>query len=497
MYQRKTRGWSQHLDFMTFDLLSLEVSLFLAFLFHMKVASIFGRAMFWGLFIFLPFIDVAVMVITDNYHGVIRRDSYHELIKLLNQSTYIALVFGAFLILTQANTADTPYIFFITMILYILLCYTVRTLWKTHLQKRLHIKNHTGLLVVASLDRMHEVVSDLINHNYSSYRFVGVALLDEGVSTEEGEKALQHIKMGSTEVTNLQVVANRTELVDYLVKNWVDEVFIDVPDTMPIDLINQIMSMGITVHMAINSIDQIVARHKNIEWICGQATITASLGYISGRDLFLKRMMDVVCGFFGCIATLIATIFIGPIIYFSSPGPIFFHQTRIGENGRKFEMYKFRSMYPDAEKRKKELLEKQGNELETDLMFKMEHDPRIIGMRQRKDGTWKRGIGGWIRDLSIDELPQFFNILKGDMSLVGTRPPTVDEWAQYKPSYRARMSTKPGLTGLWQVSGRSKIRDFDKVVQLDREYIENWSLKLDWQILFRTVWVVVTRQGAM
>ena len=156
-------------------------------------------------------------------------------------------------------------------------------------------------------------------------------------------------------------------------------------------------------------------------------------------------------------------------------------------------MYKFRSMYLDAEKRKKEL-QKNGAD---DLMFKMEHDPRIIGMKQRKDGTWSKGIGGWIRDLSLDEFPQFFNVLKGDMSLVGTRPPTVDEWEHYKPSYRARMSTKPGLTGLWQVSGRSKIRDFDKVVQLDREYIENWSFKLDLQILHRTFWVVVTRRGAM
>ena len=130
-------------------------------------------------------------------------------------------------------------------------------------------------------------------------------------------------------------------------------------------------------------------------------------------------------------------------------------------------------------------------------MFKMEHDPRIIGQAQRPDGTWKKGIGGWIRDLSLDEFPQFFNVLKGDMSLVGTRPPTVDEWEHYEPYHRGRMSTKPGITGLWQISGRSKIRDFNQVVQLDREYIENWSLLLDCKILLRTVWVVLSRKGAM
>jgi lipopolysaccharide/colanic/teichoic acid biosynthesis glycosyltransferase len=149
----------------------------------------------------------------------------------------------------------------------------------------------------------------------------------------------------------------------------------------------------------------------------------------------------------------------------------------------------------DAEQRKQELAKATGQENE--LMFKLEHDPRIIGMKQKKNGKWKKGVGGWIRDLSLDEFPQFINVVKGDMSLVGTRPPTVDEWENYKPAYRARMSTRPGVTGLWQVSGRSKIRDFDQVVQLDREYIENWSLKLDWQILGKTVLAVITRKGAM
>ena len=130
-------------------------------------------------------------------------------------------------------------------------------------------------------------------------------------------------------------------------------------------------------------------------------------------------------------------------------------------------------------------------------MFKLEYGPRIIGQELLPNGKRKKGVGGWIRDLSLDELPQFFNVLKGDMSLVGTRPPTVDEWRRYEPFHRSRMSTKPGITGLWQVSGRSEIRDFDTVVRLDREYIENWSLKQDLHILFKTIGVVLTRKGAM
>ena len=158
-------------------------------------------------------------------------------------------------------------------------------------------------------------------------------------------------------------------------------------------------------------------------------------------------------------------------------------------------MYKFRSMYMDAEARKKQVAKENGQE--GHLMFKMENDPRIIGSKQGPDGKWKKGVGGWIRALSLDEFPQFFNVLKGEMSLVGTRPPTVDEWQRYEPYHRSRMSTRPGITGLWQVSGRSNIRDFDTVVRMDREYIENWSLKKDIYILFKTIWVVFRRIGTM
>ena len=497
MYKRKTRGWSQHFDFMAWDILLLELSLTFSFIFRGGFQFTQESELFWTLLVILPFVDLAIIVVMDSYHSVIRRDSFHELVGTLNQSVYLALFLGGYLILTKQDTVVARFVFFTTMLLYIMTCFIMRVLWKDHLQRRLHIKNHVGLLVVAHVSRLHQLLTSLINQNYNSYRFVGVGLLDEDATAEEGEAELRNIWQGDHQIENLRVVALRDNLLNYLVNNWVDEVFLDITsgEELPIDLINKIMGMGITVHSALTSIDRIEARNKNIEWICGQATITTSLGYVSGRDLLLKRMIDIVGGLIGSLFTLLLTLVLGPMIYIASPGPIFFHQIRIGENGRKFKMYKFRSMYLDAEKRKKELQEEQGQE--NDLMFKMEHDPRIIGSKLLPDGTWKKGIGGWIRDLSLDEFPQFFNVLKGDMSLVGTRPPTVDEWEHYKPYHRGRMSTKPGLTGMWQISGRSKIRDFDKVVQLDREYIENWSLRLDFEIMLRTVWVVITRRGAM
>ena len=497
MYRRKTRGWSQHLDFMALDILCLEASLIFGFAMHFGFQPLSNNRVFWSLCIAAGFIDLMIMVLMDSYHNVIRRDIFMELRMLMSQTAYLTIGIVLFIFMMHVDNLNIFNILMPSIPFYALMCFNMRVLWREHLRHRLHMKNNTSMLILANTDRLHDLITRMFNHNYGSYRFVGVALLDDHPNIPLAEENLSHIKHGDTEISDLHVVATRDSLIQYLINSWVDEIYLDTPtdQNLPVDLINEIMGMGITVHVAINSMDQIEARNKNVEWLCGQVTFTTSLGYVSGRDLLLKRIMDVIGGLIGSFFTVLLTLVLGPMICIASPGPIFFKQQRIGENGRKFWMYKFRSMYMDAEKRKMEIAASTGQQDE--LMFKMEHDPRIIGQKQLPNGKWKKGIGGWIRDLSLDEFPQFFNVLKGDMSLVGTRPPTVDEWERYKPYHRGRMSTKPGITGMWQVSGRSKIRDFDKVVQLDREYIENWSLLLDIKILMRTVWAVVSRKGAM
>lgn len=209
----------------------------------------------------------------------------------------------------------------------------------------------------------------------------------------------------------------------------------------------------------------------------------------------LKRVFDIICGALGCILTLVICIFIGPAIYIASPGPIFFSQERVGKNGKKFKMYKFRSMYLDAEERKAELMK--DNKLGDGKMFKLDFDPRVIGNKVMPDGSRKTGIGEFIRKTSLDEFPQFFNVLKGDMSIVGTRPPLISETNLYEYQHFARLAIKPGITGMWQVSGRSEIIDFDEVVKLDKYYIENWNLGLDIKILLKTILVVVCKKGAV
>ena len=199
------------------------------------------------------------------------------------------------------------------------------------------------------------------------------------------------------------------------------------------------------------------------------------------RYMIIKRLTDIAGGAVGCVITLILYCILGIAIKLDSPGPILFSQERVGKNGRIFKIYKFRSMYIDAEERKKALMK--DNEMDG-LMFKMKDDPRITK------------VGKFIRKTSLDEFPQFFNVLKGEMSLVGTRPPTVSEFKEYSDHHKRRLAMKPGITGMWQVSGRSEIKSFEDVVKLDCKYIDNWSIWLDISILIKTVGVVLTGRGS-
>ena len=282
--------------------------------------------------------------------------------------------------------------------------------------------------------------------------------------------------------------ADRTafdEIIEYAVRNEVDEAFISVRnrdgDAKYRAFLSELIGMGIKVDIDINLFELDIPGKKNIDEVGHYAVMTAANNEIPVSRLMIKRMMDIAGGTVGTVIFLIAFVIVGPLIRLDSEGPVLFVQKRVGKNGRIFNFYKFRSMRSDAEEMKQQLLDQ--NEA-TGLMFKIEGDPRITR------------IGRFLRRTSIDELPQFWNVLKGDMSLVGTRPPTVDEYERYEAWHKSRLSMKPGITGLWQVSGRSRITDFNEVVKLDMKYIDNWSIREDIKILLKTVGVVIGRKGA-
>ncbi len=246
-------------------------------------------------------------------------------------------------------------------------------------------------------------------------------------------------------------------------------------------MILEFEKMGIVINLNLDLFNLGVSGEKRIYNLEQYHVVAFSSRLFDYRMVMVKRLIDIIGAILGLALTFFVGLVLAPFLLLESPGPLVFRQKRVGVNGRIFEFYKFRSMYIDAEERKKELMEQ--NEVQG-LMFKMEDDPRVTK------------VGAFIRRTSIDELPQFWNVLKGDMSLVGTRPPTLDEYHQYSYYQKRRISFRPGITGLWQISGRSDIKDFDEVVKLDLEYIDNWSLLLDFKIIFKTIGVVLRGSGA-
>ena len=271
-------------------------------------------------------------------------------------------------------------------------------------------------------------------------------------------------------------------LVTYATRSVVDQVVINLPSEkfLIADFVSQFEMMGVPVAVNIAALEFVTNGEKGIQRFGNSSVVNFSTTFYRSSDVALKRVIDIIGSLVGLIICGLVSIFLAPLIK-RDGGPAIFVQDRVGRNGRVFKFYKFRSMRVDAEEIKKDLMSQ--NQMQGG-MFKIENDPRITK------------IGHFIRKTSLDELPQFWNVLKGDMSLVGTRPPTLDEYESYTPEQKRRLSFKPGITGLWQVSGRSEITDFDEVVKLDVAYMDGWTIWRDIKILLKTIKVVVMKDGA-
>ena len=350
----------------------------------------------------------------------------------------------------------------------IMIMYLSRVLVKVLLRRMYNDdpKKTKGILMV--VEKGQEALLDTFRSGLT-YNVIGTLIVDRDqvTGTVDGNK----------------ISCTLDKLVNTVVTYQIDDVVFKLPgqgQKALFELITDFEDIGANCHYALD-VPTGARGNATMEMFGEMFMATYTLRTQSTWQLVLKRVMDICGAVVGLILCGIISIFLIPAIKLDSPGPAIFSQIRIGKNGRRFKFYKFRSMYVDAEERKKELMK--NNEMDG-LMFKMEDDPRITK------------VGKFIRKTSLDEFPQFWNVLVGDMSLVGTRPPTEDEFNKYNGHYKRRLMMTPGITGLWQVSGRSSITDFDEVVKLDLEYIDNWSLLGDIKILFKTVISVIKRDGA-
>lgn len=482
MYRRDAKGWIKHLDFIILDLIVLQISFVLSYVLRHGMQNPYANPLYAQTGIFLFLVDLVIIFFTEPFRNILKRGFYREMEAIAQQTILVELFVIMFQFVRQTGEDYSRISMFLLAVWYALLGYIVRIAWKRYLKKNRREGNRS-LMIISDSKTAAKTIQEVRRNNYGIYRMTGLVLVDDGYT--------------GTEINGIPVVAEVHNASAYIQKNWVDEVFLNLPVDahFPQMLVDELVEMGITVHINLGQFFPTPGKSQLVEKMGNYNVLTTSMNYATTKQALLKRTLDIIGGLVGCAICAVLFVFVAPAIYIKSPGPIFFKQERIGKNSKRFQMYKFRSMYLDAEERKKDLMAQ--NKMEGDLMFKLDFDPRIIGNRILPDGTRKTGIGQFIRSTSIDEFPQFFNVLKGDMSLVGTRPPLISEFDAYAPHHRARMSVKPGITGMWQVSGRSEITDFEEVVRLDTQYINEWSIGLDLKILLQTVLAVLKREGSV
>ncbi|MBO4845814.1 MAG: sugar transferase [Lachnospiraceae bacterium] len=480
MYKRNARGWTKHLDFIIIDEIALHLAYVISYMArHGDVP--YHSDIYMDFVFIIAFVDALVIIFFNTMHNVLKRGYLKEFYETIKQCLISFAFINIFVFSTQRGQSYSRIVLFLTLFIHIIFGYVLRILWKKRVLNKLKSdSNKSSMLAVLDPDTAEGLIKRL-SDGLMGYNIVGIVF---GSDSE------------LTEVSGIPVVCELDETASYIMSNPIDAVYIDCPisESGIGRLMDECYQMAVPVHYHVSELKK-YGMAQFVEKIGGTTCLTTTLNYASSSQLLIKRMMDIAGGLVGSVITLILMVIIGPMIKIASPGPILYSQERVGLNGKRFYILKFRSMYMDADKRKAELMEQ--NRVKDGMMFKMDFDPRVIGNKELPDGTKKTGIGEFIRRTSLDEFPQFFNVLAGSMSLVGTRPPTVDEWEKYEYRHRARLSCKPGITGLWQVSGRSNITDFEQVVDLDTQYISNWGLGLDIKILFKTIAVVLGHKGAM
>ncbi len=486
MYVRREKSWLKHIDFAVLDIFCIIVTFYIGYIFRHGIGSDF-TTYYWRLLCILVVLDISVSLIRSSHKSIVRRSYLREMLDTVTHCVTVDGLALFFLFLVQETGIYSRESLLIYFVLHNIATYVARCLHKHALRKKMTSNPDVEqMLILTNREGAEQCVRELSQDEYRNYQVVGVVLMDdiyEEENTPQESELNPAVKEAAAteEIAGVPVVSNYNGVRDYLMEHVVDSVFLNLQldSKKSRRLNNELIRAGVTVHINLVRVPDDIP-NRTVERLGNYTVLTTGLRLASARQIMMKRLLDIAGGLVGSLLTVLVSVFIGPFIYFQSPGPIYFKQKRVGKNGRTFEIYKFRSMYMDAEERKKELM--QQNEMDG-LMFKMKDDPRIIP------------IGHFIRKYSIDELPQFFNVLKGDMSIVGTRPPTVDEYEQYQVHHRGRLASKPGITGLWQVSGRNQITDFEEIVELDTDYIMRWSVVEDIRIILKTVSLVIHGDG--
>lgn len=467
------------------DLAALVCSIATAFLVFSLgldvILDIYTRQDYVQFYLVLAVAFIAAFASFNQSDNITRRTPQDELLLCVRFNAVFAAILAVLLLITKATLLESRYLFVGVPVFNVLYMQVFHALLKAYLNRPEYLPKVAKLVGIFSTSERAPALIAELRRDWTK-NLHGIALLEAGPA-EVGRS-----------IEGVPVRATLEDFLDWVRRDALDEVYVDIPyDTGEslLPYLRELESMGLDIHLNVPILEHLYSEAEQDEWTphispaieeYGRSSmITLRATRRTMQDAIVKRLMDIAGSLVGLVISIPIIAVVAIPLKLESPGPLFFRQRRVGLNGRYFYIYKLRSMYVDAEERKKELMAQ--NEIDG-LMFKITDDPRITR------------VGRFIRRTSIDELPQFFNVLRGDMSLVGTRPPTVDEYERYESHHKRRLSMKPGITGMWQVSGRSEIENFEDVVRLDVMYIDNWSLWLDIKIICKTIMVVLGGYGA-
>lgn len=467
MFKEKTKILKQMV--FLFDLLLIVIAFFIGYYVRNDIKSIYPMSYYLNL---LPLILVCwafFLYSLGMYHELRLKSITEQILLVLKVGVVSYLVFTstAYLMKLSDISRILITIVFALATLFILIHKIVLQLWLYRIRRR--GLNYQDVIIVGTDERARQLINEIRRTPEFGLNIVGVIELGKQVASKSFE--------------SYRILGSMKDFYHIVKRVTCDQVFF-VVNRQGLDKIEDAIlhceTIGLSTHIAMDFF--------NMQFTMGRSQTVFGMPFLSFHTtshdmlgLMIKRGLDVLVSLTALLLLWPSFIFISVLIKRTSPGPLFFRQKRCTLNGKKFTMYKFRTMVADAERKKRTLAA--GNQV-NGAAFKIDNDPRITP------------IGKVLRKYSLDELPQLWNVLRGDMSLVGPRPPLPREVKSYKAWQRRKLSMRTGLSCIWQTEGRSNITDFDEWMRMDLKYIDNWSLWLDLKIIFKTIPAVLFSTGA-
>ncbi|MGA2775279.1 MAG: sugar transferase [Candidatus Omnitrophota bacterium] len=447
----------------------VTVAFFLGYFFRSQISGLYPLSAYIGLLPILLIIWLGLLYSFGMYKSFRTKEAV-DIVIIVFKATFLGfIIFATYTYLFKLDYISRAFIAFVFIFSAILITFEkiILILFTRYIRKKGY--NFRCVLIVGTGERAQYFIDLIREHAEWGLKIVG--LIDEDID-----------KIGKV-ICGCEVIGSFKNMPDIIHNNIIDEVVFVVPRSW-LNKIEEIMHFceteGLKVSVAVDYFKLKLSQGKQEE-LGGFPLLTFESTSDKLWQLLFKRLLDLIFCIVALVLLIPVFIIVSIIIKVTSEGPVFFRQERCGLNGRKFTLYKFRTMIRDAEDKLDSLME--HNEMKGPV-FKIENDPRLTK------------VGKFLRKSSIDELPQLWNVLMGDMSVVGPRPPIPAEVKKYDNWQRRRLSMRPGITCFWQINGRNKIVDFNEWMRLDLEYIDNWSLWLDFKILFKTVPVVLFGIGA-